>query len=422
MRAFYGSKISPHLTRTPEGYLICLGVPICRTGSQEYLPQEIGVESDKSIINVLRSPQEVFKPAAIASFEGKPVTDDHPPVGLDSSNYASYTKGVVQNVRRGSGEDADKLVCDIVIYDATLISKVEAGKREISCGYDCQYVENGDGSYHQANIIGNHVAIVDSGRAGRDVAIRDAKPEGGKKMAKRGILHRMFAAFVKDADPDEIREAAKAVEDAEKEPAAEPEKKDNQDVHDVLDAVDDLSKTIEGLKGGNVSCDQDPVDEQDPDDEEDDTATESMDALEDELSGGDEDEEQPDAQDSDPDDEDSVVVPPEKIKDVDPEEGDEPPLKKPQPAQDKAIALRIIRSLKPIVASMPDPQRRRCADAMTRAVRKALRTRATQPLPGGYGALTHRRVSDAAYNKQGDPRAFGEACARMNPHLNRGGK
>ena len=109
MRAFYGSRISPHLTRTPEGYLICLGVPICRTGSQEYLPQEIGVESDKSIINVLRSPQEVFKPAVIASFEGKPVTDDYPPVGLDASNYSSYTKGVVQNVRRGTGWLCNKI-------------------------------------------------------------------------------------------------------------------------------------------------------------------------------------------------------------------------------------------------------------------------------------------------------------------------
>ena len=85
MRAFYGSRFSPHMTRTPEGFLICHSVPICRTGTQEYLPQEIGVEEDKPIITALRTPAEVFKPAAIASFEGKPVTDEHPPVALDSS-------------------------------------------------------------------------------------------------------------------------------------------------------------------------------------------------------------------------------------------------------------------------------------------------------------------------------------------------
>ena len=32
--AYYGARISPHMTRTPEGYLICHDVPINRTGDQ----------------------------------------------------------------------------------------------------------------------------------------------------------------------------------------------------------------------------------------------------------------------------------------------------------------------------------------------------------------------------------------------------
>ena len=360
MRAFYGSRFSPHMTRTPEGFLICHSVPICRTGTQEYLPQEIGVEEDKPIITALRTPAEVFKPAAIASFEGKPVTDEHPPVALDSSNYSAYTKGAVQNVRRGTGEDDDKLVCDIVIYDSTLISKVEAGKREISCGYDCKYIPNGDGTYHQADIIGNHVAIVDSGRAGHDVAIKDAKPKGGKRMAKKSILQRMFASFVKDAEPEEIQEAAKAVSDASR----------NEAPDDTEDA--------------------------DPDEEGPDNATESLDALEDQLSPDDE-EEGDDTQDSD-DGEESVTVDPEKIQD------DEDPTPTDNQAVEKAVALRIIRSLKPIVASMPAEQRRKASDAMSRAIKKVLRVRGTQPLAGGYGTLTKRSVKDTAYNKMGDPR------------------
>lgn len=420
MKAFYGSRFSPHMTKTPEGFLICHSVPICRTGEQEYLPREIGVEEEKRpIITVLRTPEEVFKPEAIASFEGKPVTDDHPPVPLDSSNYSTYTKGAVQNVHRGTGEDDDKLVCDIVLYDSVLISKVEAGKREISCGYDCKYIPNGDGTYHQADIIGNHVAIVDSGRAGHDVAIKDAKPKGGTRMAKKSILQRMFAAFVKDADPDEIQEAAKAVNDAENGPGPDdeqpeaPAKKDD-DLQDVIDAIDDLNERLSAIQAGQngnaTTEDEDP---------EDCNGMESMDALEDELDPKACQEQDP-TTDSD-EGEESVTVDPEDIQD---DEDPQPAPEKPenQIARDNAIALRIIRGLKPIVASMPDPQRRRCADAMSRAVRKALRKNATQPLPGGYGALTHRRVSDAAYNKQGDPRAFGEACAKMNPHLNRGGK
>lgn len=413
MKAFYGSRISPHMTKTPEGFLICHSVPICRTGEQEYLPREIGVEEEKRpIITVLRTPEEVFKPAAIASFEGKPVTDDHPPVPLDSSNYSTYTKGAVQNVHRGTGEDDDKLVCDIVLYDSVLISKVEAGKREISCGYDCKYIPNGDGTYHQADIIGNHVAIVDSGRAGHDVAIKDAKPKGGTRMAKKSILQRMFAAFVKDADPDEIQEAAKAVNDAENGPGPDdepetPSKKDD-DLQDVMDAIDDMNERLSAIQAGQNGNE---VENEDP---EEGTGTEAMDDLEGELD--------PKAcQEKDPttdadEGEESVTVDPEDIQDDEaPENGE----KASDPGNDakRAVALRIIRALKPIVATLPYEQRRRASDSMSRAVKKALRVKATQPLTGGYGALTKRSVKDAAYNKAGDPRAFGEACRKFNPHI-----
>lgn len=398
MRAFYGSRFSPHMTRTPEGFLICHSVPICRTGTQEYLPQEIGVEEDKPIITVLRTPAEVFKPAAIASFEGKPVTDDHPPVALDSTNYSAYTKGAIQNVRRGTGEDDDKLVCDIVIYDSTLISKVEAGKREISCGYDCKYIPNGDGTYHQADIIGNHVAIVDSGRAGHDVAIKDAKPKGGTRMAKKSILQRMFASFVKDAEPEEIQEAAKAVSDAENGPDKAPDAPDtgkDDDLQEVMDAIDALNERISNIAASRNEA-PDDTEDADPDEEGPDNATESLDALEDQLSPDDE-EEGDDTQNSD-DGEESVTVDPEKIQD------DEDPTPTDNQAVEKAVALRIIRSLKPIVASMPAEQRRKASDAMSRAIKKVLRVKGTQPLAGGCGTLTKRSVKDTAYNKMGDPR------------------
>ena len=52
-------------------------------------------------------------------------------------------------------------------------------------------------------------------------------------MAKsKSILQRMFVSFVKDADPEEIQEAAKAVEEAlgepEKKEAPEEETKDEE--------------------------------------------------------------------------------------------------------------------------------------------------------------------------------------------------
>lgn len=38
MIAYYGSKISEHMTKTPEGFLICHDVPIARIGSRNTLP------------------------------------------------------------------------------------------------------------------------------------------------------------------------------------------------------------------------------------------------------------------------------------------------------------------------------------------------------------------------------------------------
>ena len=42
---YYGTKISDNLSRRePEGYLLCLNVPVARTGVQEYLPEELGLD------------------------------------------------------------------------------------------------------------------------------------------------------------------------------------------------------------------------------------------------------------------------------------------------------------------------------------------------------------------------------------------
>ena len=46
MLAYYGDRISPHMTDTPEGYLICHDVPIARTGPQDYLARELQMDGD----------------------------------------------------------------------------------------------------------------------------------------------------------------------------------------------------------------------------------------------------------------------------------------------------------------------------------------------------------------------------------------
>ena len=183
-KAYFGSRISDHILKTPEGFLICKDVPIARTGMQQYRGCEFGAQDSNRIYDVNRPEAQVFDRAAIASFEGKPVCDEHPSEDVTPENYRRYMKGVCRDVRRGEGDLANCLVADLLIYDADLIQKIEGGKREISCGYDCLWNPTGDASFDQLEIRGNHVAVVDKGRAGHMVAIRDSanQNKGGRKM------------------------------------------------------------------------------------------------------------------------------------------------------------------------------------------------------------------------------------------------
>lgn len=241
--AYYGARISPHMTRTPEGYLICHDVPINRVGDQEYSARDLQLDGDPDrVVIVHRYPEDVFDPAAIASFEGKDITQGHPPENLTPENQAAYSKGHVQNVRRVG----DNTVADLYIKDPGLASDVENHVvREVSCGYLCDYVPDGDG-YKQQRIRGNHVAVVHRGRAGHDVAIKDAAPEAekGRKKTMSKFAHAILTAFgmaAKDASEEELNElvtnAATALDAAPAETPAEPGQVKAQEAEPAKDVM-----------------------------------------------------------------------------------------------------------------------------------------------------------------------------------------
>ena len=252
--AYYGSTLSPNIDRTPEGYLICRNVPIARTGPQDYLAREMMLDGDpERIVRVQRYPEDVFEAATLASFEGKPITDGHPPENVGPENYAAYTKGHVQNVRR-SGE---YIVADLYINDANLANEVRNNvKREVSCGYLCNCVPDGAG-YRQSNIRGNHVAVVPRGRAGSTVAIKDAagQAEKGRNNHMSEFWKSVLTAFgmaAKDASPEELDtmvQTTASVLDAE--PAKAPEAEPTEAAKDA--------ETIEAPEGDDIGSKLDRI-------------------------------------------------------------------------------------------------------------------------------------------------------------------
>ncbi len=277
---YYGTRLSENISRRePEGYLLCLNVPIARTGTQDYLPEELGLPRGPDVIPVLRPEAEVFSPETVASFEGMPVTNDHPPEGVDIGNIRALQKGHAHNVRRGTGDESDLLLADLIITDPVLIDLIMDGKREISCGYTYELAEE-NGQYIQRKIRGNHVAVVDAGRAGPRVSIKDHKASISerRKHPMKKSLSKILARMAKDGDIETVaeiieemiepeaveaaEEAAKAVAEVAEDPAAVVETPegttivvDEATLGEVLSRLDQIIALLTPAAG-----DEDPVD------------------------------------------------------------------------------------------------------------------------------------------------------------------
>lgn len=205
-RKFYSvAKISERISETPEGFLVCEGVAITRAGDLMYSPSETPVTPKGNVTVITRTVEDIRDPATIASFEGKPVTINHPDDFVTPENWRTLAVGIVQNVRPGEGEDADKLLADLLITDFEAISAVKSKRlREVSCGYEAEYVEEAPGRGRQENIIGNHVALVASGRCGSECAIFDHAPKKEKEpMTVKEKLMGLFGKALDEAMPEE---------------------------------------------------------------------------------------------------------------------------------------------------------------------------------------------------------------------------
>lgn len=219
---------------------MCVGVSIARTGEQIYGEDETPLETDDDgIVKIYREEAEVFRPETIASFEGKPITITHPKEFVNPNNWATLAKGSMQNVRRGEGEQKNDLVADLLITDAMAIALVKNGLREVSCGYEAEYEQDGEGKGSQTNIVGNHLALVRNGRAGSKYAINDHKGEDSmtkleKLLAKLGITK------------DSVM--AKTIDEAMKEDEKKDDKKEKSEdavsYDELVQCVKDLGEKV----------------------------------------------------------------------------------------------------------------------------------------------------------------------------------
>lgn len=447
---YYATHLTPHLARSDEGYLICRGVPVARIGPQTYLPVELDLPGEDPI-TVLRPEDEVFSPACMASFEGKPVTEDHPPdpEGVIPANIRSLQRGHAQNIRRGTGEESCFLLADLIITDPETVRHILDGKREISCGYTYRLSEE-NGAYVQREIRGNHIAVVDHGRAGPRVAIRDSRPpcihpnisdcERRKKIMdpKMKINIRKLAAAAlraNDLEPEELQSVMSLMQAvAEEVPVTEPEANEPEVI--VAAEIPAAPETEEPVQTPAVTGDTDIAAKLD-------RVIELLTMLVPAVPAADEGPEDPvvealarqtgeqiaealgeqftnvvasetDEQIAEVLAEETAMEAPEDFlpealrEDADPEEFIDPGVESLHDcragAHDAAAREQIIRAavraIKPIIASLPADQKRAAADAAARALRPAARS-ATPAV--SYASLRPARATADTR----DPRALG---------------
>lgn len=277
---YLASPWSDNISVREDGSLIVVGCPVARTGWQKYsvgdlpqqLAQSLGIDTSNphASIELYRPEEEVFHPEFLASLNGVPICDNHPPDGefVNKDNYAKYAKGHIQNVRKGPDQLEDgewPVIADLIISGEPLVSKVlNKQARENSLGYDFSIRRDGD-KIVQCSMIGNHNAVVPNGRAGDYVSIQDADPTAQQSLAtstappevaaavyapivippiptkethpvaeKKSWLrlfkgkHLIELARATDADPEKIMEAVDALHEDEPKEAEDKKAKDNE--------------------------------------------------------------------------------------------------------------------------------------------------------------------------------------------------
>lgn len=236
--------------RTREGYIDTHG-SLTRTGVFEYMREDGTVQRE------LRLPEHIFDAASIASVHGQPLTLQHPSRILDSRTFKAHAVGFVFDPYRA--DDGTHLRARIRVMDAGAVEAVERGLKELSNGYEATLVPVEGGKFRrddfnggvevsadflQTEILINHTALVDRGRAGPSARLDSAGNQD------QGDPTTMMTPEEKQA----LEDAKNAAEKAKQEAAAEKSRADSlagkvasYEAAKVKEAEDAAAKAKSGL-------------------------------------------------------------------------------------------------------------------------------------------------------------------------------
>lgn len=174
-----------------NGYITIKDNPISKVGVFQYsgaqigTPEQIeqGIIDPAKIYNVFRPAEELSAPECIESFKLVPWTNEHAMLGPSNKGLTPAEQKGVSGV---TGEEVyfdpedGYLKSNLKVFSESMANLIQQNaKKELSMGYRCVY-DLIQGEYNgekydavQRKLRGNHLALVESGRAGPDVAVLD---------------------------------------------------------------------------------------------------------------------------------------------------------------------------------------------------------------------------------------------------------
>ncbi len=161
-----------------NGFIEVRDNPISKVGVFPYLGRSIGAPNPDQIYMVYRPAEELSSVECIESFKLVPIINDHTMLG-DGATPAEE-KGIDGTTGEDVYFDGEILYSNLKFFTDKINNLIDIGKRELSCGYRCEY-EFANGLFNgvefqavQRKIRGNHVALVNEGRMGKEVAVLDS--------------------------------------------------------------------------------------------------------------------------------------------------------------------------------------------------------------------------------------------------------
>jgi uncharacterized protein len=257
--------------------------PISKVGVFPYAGTDLPDAPDRNkTYSVYRPADELGAPDFIASLRLVPWINDHEVLGSAIGGKPADQYGVAGVVGQDSWFDGSYVRSNIKIFSEAMAKDIGTGKSELSLGYQCS-IDWTPGTFDgkrydciQRDLRANHLALVDQGRMGPEVAVLDhgtdrltitadsleyKMPDTPEQKTEPTIAELMaavmaltekvnaMAAPAADADEPDKDAAAKADEEAAK--AADEEKdkpaadEDKEKVAAMDAAVRTLNKRLE---------------------------------------------------------------------------------------------------------------------------------------------------------------------------------